>query len=92
MSAPLIVGNFRSAESVLGPEAKDLRIIAVSADPKGDTPKGVNAFLSERRMTGRMEYLINSRPQLEKVWSDSEIVSKASPTKNDPLTLPSTPG
>jgi protein SCO1/2 len=81
---PLIVGNFRSAQSELGPQAKDLQIIAVSADPKGDTPQVVNAFLSERRMTGRMEYLIGSRPQLEKVWSDWEIVSRASPKKNDP--------
>jgi protein SCO1/2 len=81
---PLIVGNLRTAQSELGPEATDLQIIAVSVDPKGDTPKVVNAFLRERRMTGRMEYLLGSRPQLEKVWSDWEIVSRASPKKFDP--------
>jgi protein SCO1 len=81
---PLIVGNFHTARSELGPDAKDLQIIAVSADPKGDTPRAVNAFLRQRRMTGRVEYLIGSRPQLEKVWSDWDIVSRASPKKNDP--------
>jgi protein SCO1/2 len=81
---PLIVGNLRTAQSELGQRADDLQIIAVSVDPKGDTPRAVNAFLSERRMTGRMEYLIGSRPQLEKVWSNWGIVSRASPKKNDP--------
>jgi cytochrome oxidase Cu insertion factor (SCO1/SenC/PrrC family) len=28
-------------------------------------------------MTGRMEYLIGSRPQLEKTWSDWKILAKS---------------
>jgi protein SCO1 len=81
---PLIVGNLHTAQSELGPEAKHLQIIAVSVDPKGDTPKTVQAFLSAHRMTGRMEYLIGSRPQLEKVWSNWDIISRASHTKKNP--------
>ena len=81
---PLIVGNLHTAQSQLGPEAKNLQIIAVSVDPKGDTPTTVKAFLKAHRMTGRMEYLIGSRPQLEKVWSDWDIVSRASPSKKIP--------
>jgi protein SCO1/2 len=81
---PLIVGKFRAAQSKLGPGADDLQVIAVSVDPKGDTPRAVNAFLGERRMTGRMKYLLGSRRELEKVWSSWGIVSKASPKKNDP--------
>jgi protein SCO1/2 len=81
---PLIVGNLRTAQSELGPEAKNLQIIAVSVDPKGDTPATVKAFLNDHRMTGRMEYLIGSRPQLEKVWSDWDIVSRSSHTKKNP--------
>jgi protein SCO1/2 len=81
---PLIVGNLHTAQKGLGSEAKKLQIIAVSVDPKGDTPKAVNAFLRDHQMTGRMEYLIGSRPQLEKVWSDWGIVSRGSPKKNNP--------
>jgi protein SCO1/2 len=81
---PLIVGNLHTAQSELGPEARKLQIIAVSVDPKGDTPKTVKAFLGAHRMTGRMEYLIGSRPELEKVWSDWSIVSKASQKKSNP--------
>ena len=81
---PLVVGNLRTAQRELGPEVKDLQVIAVSVDPAGDTPAAVARFLKARRMTHRMEYLIGSRPQLEKVWSDWGVVSRSSPTKNDP--------
>lgn len=81
---PLMVGNLHNAQTELGPEASKVQIIAVSVDPQGDTPKSVAAFLREHRMTGRMEYLIGSRPQLEKVWRDWSILSKATPTKGDP--------
>jgi protein SCO1 len=81
---PIIVGNLNTAQSELGPKAEDLQIIAVSADPKGDTPKAVEAFLKARRMTGRMEYLVGPRPRLERAWSDWSIVSRASPKKRNP--------
>ena len=81
---PLIVGNLHTAQAQLGPEAQKLQIIAVSVDPRGDTPSTVKDFLREHRMTGRMEYLIGSRPELEKVWRDWSILSKATPTPKDP--------
>ncbi len=81
---PLIVGNLHTAQAQLGSAAKDVQIIAVSVDPKGDTPKTVNAFLKAHRMTGRMQYLIGSRRQLERTWSDWNIVSKASKSKKNP--------
>jgi protein SCO1 len=81
---PLIVSNLHTAQNELGSEAKNLQIIAVSVDPKGDTPKTVKSFLADHQMTGRMQYLIGSRPQLENVWSDWGIVAKSSPTRKSP--------
>jgi protein SCO1 len=81
---PLIVGNLHAAQNELGAEAKNLQIIAVSVDPKGDTPKTVNAFLDDHQMTGRMQYLIGTRPELENVWADWNIISRSSPKKTDP--------
>ena len=81
---PLIVSNLRAAQQQLGPEAKDMQVIAVSVDPNGDTPKTVKAFLADHQMTGRMEYLIGSRPKLEQVWQDWNIVSKNDPSRKDP--------
>jgi protein SCO1/2 len=65
---PLIVGHLHAALAELGPKAKQLQIVAVSVDPKGDTPKTVTKFLREHQMRGRMDYLIGSRPQLERTW------------------------
>jgi protein SCO1 len=81
---PLIVGNLHTAQNELGDQADKLQIIAVSVDPKGDTPKTVNTFLADHQMTGRMQYLIGSRPQLEKAWTDWNIVSRNSSKKGDP--------
>jgi protein SCO1 len=81
---PLMVGNLHTAQEQLGPAAAKLQIIAVSVDPRGDTPSTVAAFLRAHRMRGRMEYLIGSRPQLEGVWRDWSILSKATPTRRDP--------
>jgi protein SCO1/2 len=57
---PLIVANLHTALSQLGSRANKAQIVAVSVDPKGDTPKIVRAFLAAHGMTGRMEYPIGS--------------------------------
>jgi protein SCO1 len=81
---PLIVGNLHAAQNELGAEADQLQIIAVSVDPKGDTRKTVKAFLADHQMTGRMQYLIGSRPELEKAWAQWDIVSRKSQKRLDP--------
>lgn len=73
---PLIVSHLKTAQAELGDRANDMQIIAVSTDPKGDTPKTVNAFLKEHGMSGRMQYLIGSREELGHVWTDWNIVAR----------------
>jgi protein SCO1/2 len=80
---PLIVGHLHTAQAQLGGAASKLQIVAVSVDPKGDTPKTVAAFLKAHQMTGRMEYLIGSRPQLERTWRRWGILAKADPKNPD---------
>jgi protein SCO1 len=66
---PLITSNLRVALNLMGPaEASKVQIIAVSVDPRGDTPKAVGAFLARHEMTGRMQYLIGSAQELARVW------------------------
>ena len=81
---PLIVGHLHSALGKLGADAGKFQIIAVSVDPKGDTPKTVKKFLADHQMTGKMKYLIGSRPELEKVWKAWHIAAASKPTKNNP--------
>jgi protein SCO1/2 len=65
---PLITSNLRVALNLLGKRAADTQVIAVSVDPRGDTPKAVAHFLAEHGMTGRMQYLIGSAAELSRTW------------------------
>jgi protein SCO1 len=66
---PLITSNLRVALNLMGAkEASKVQVIAVSVDPRGDTPKAVAAFLARHEMTGRMQYLIGSAKELARVW------------------------
>jgi protein SCO1/2 len=66
---PLIASNLRVAQEMMGSaESAKAQVIAVSVDPRGDTPKTVAAFLARHGMTGRMKYLIGSAHELAPVW------------------------
>jgi protein SCO1 len=66
---PLIASNLGVALRLMGPRvASKARVIAVSVDPRGDTPRTVAAFLARRRVAGRIDYLLGSASQLARVW------------------------
>jgi protein SCO1/2 len=74
---PLITANLRVALSMMSPQqAAKTQIIAVSVDPRGDTPKAVAAFLKRHEMTGRMQYLIGSAHELAHVWKEWNVGSE----------------
>ena len=66
---PLIASNLRVALNLLGPSASKVQVIAVSVDPRGDTPAAVASFVRAHEMTGRMQYLIGSAPELSRTWA-----------------------
>ncbi|MGA2320497.1 MAG: SCO family protein [Solirubrobacteraceae bacterium] len=66
---PLITSNLRVAMNELGARAAKAQIIAVSVDPRGDTPAAVARFLRAHEMLGRMQYLIGSPSQLARTWA-----------------------
>ena len=61
----------------LGPKAKDVNVVAISVDPKGDTKQTVEKFLGERDLKGRMDYLIGDASQLGPVWESWNVGSEA---------------
>jgi protein SCO1/2 len=67
-TCPLIVSKLHQTLVELGSKASDVKIVAVSVDPVGDTPATVKKFLIEHQMLGRMDYLIGSRRQLVPFW------------------------
>jgi protein SCO1 len=80
---PLIVAHLHNAVLKLGPAAKELQIIAVSVDPRGDTPATVKAFLAAHEMTGRMEYLIGTFKELAPVWREYGVQVEATPDQRE---------
>jgi protein SCO1/2 len=66
---PLIASNLGVALNQLGARASRAQLIAISVDPRGDTPAAVARFLAVHRLAGRMEYLIGSPSQLARTWA-----------------------
>jgi protein SCO1 len=65
---PLTAQNLSAAVRLLGRKANDVRVLAVSVDPRGDTPKSVRHFIRSHRLAPEFHYLIGSKAQLEPIW------------------------
>jgi protein SCO1/2 len=67
---PLIASHLHTAVSDMSPaERRRVQIVAVSVDPRGDTPATVAEFLHSHGMAGKMDYLIGNAAQLGSVWA-----------------------
>ena len=66
---PLIVTSLAAAYHALpAATAARVRILAVTVDPRRDTPAAISAFLASRGATGAIDYLIGSLSQLVPTW------------------------
>lgn len=65
---PLIAQELREALRLLGRDAGDVAVVAISADPEGDTPAKVRRWLRRLRLSRNFHYLIGSRSELRPVW------------------------
>ncbi len=82
---PLIASHLHTALAEMpAAERRKLQIIAVSVDPRGDTPSTVAQFLAAHEMTGQMQYLIGSAPVLKAVWKGWGIASAAEASAGNP--------
>jgi protein SCO1/2 len=70
---PLIVSNLAAAQRRLGSQADRVQIIAVTVDPKRDTPTAIRTFLAARGAKGRMDYLVGTRKRLQPVWKAWDV-------------------
>jgi protein SCO1/2 len=64
-SCPAQAQQVKGALNELG---RDLPALAISVDPANDTAETARGFLSEQRMTGRMRFVLGTRPELRRVW------------------------
>ena len=70
---PLIMQNLRRVRNEAGPLGRQMRVLAVSVDPAGDTPAVVRGFLDSQRLRPFVRYLVGTRAELEPVWDDWQI-------------------
>ena len=75
---PLMMQALGAAERSLK-NPSSMQIVAVSVDPKGDTPKAVKAFLAARLLTGKVRWLLGTKAQLKPVWTAYNILAKSVP-------------
>jgi protein SCO1 len=74
---PIIASNLGVSLNLLGvAKASHVQLLAVSVDPRGDTPKAVRAFLARRKLIGRMQYAIGSAHELARVWKAWNVGSE----------------
>jgi protein SCO1 len=74
---PLIADNLNSSLRALGAEEGEVRVLAVSVDPKGDTPAAVRAYSRRHRLLPEFHYLIGTRRELERVWTEYGVMAVA---------------
>jgi protein SCO1/2 len=65
---PLIAGRLNEALRRLGAARRRVRVLAVSVDPKGDTPAAVRRFVRVHHLLPQFRYLTGTRAQLAPVW------------------------
>ena len=75
---PLMMQGLAAARRSL-PDPSVMKIVAVSVDPKGDTPKVVKEFLRSRELTGKATWLLGTRAELRPVWIAYNIDAKSVP-------------
>jgi protein SCO1 len=51
----------------------DIPALAIAVDPDRDTPESAQRFLTEQRMTGRMDFVLGSREELKPLWEGYAI-------------------
>ena len=72
---PLIASNLNTAVRALGAKRSAVRVLAVSVDPKGDTPAAVRAFVKRMHLVPEFRYLIGSATELRRAWAAWHVLS-----------------
>lgn len=65
---PVIGQVIKSAIDNLGARGARLNVIAVSVDPRGDTPRAVRGWLTRQRLPRTFRYGVGTRAELAPVW------------------------
>ena len=82
---PVHAALLQRASVNLGEEARDLAIVVVSVDPKGDTQEAALHFSQAHQMVDRWWYLVGTWQELEPVWGHYYVANEAQSAQDDGL-------
>lgn len=74
-ACPLIAAQMAQAMTALGDERERIQAIAITADPVGDDPARIRAFLGRYRALGLVHYLDGTVAELRPVWRGFKVAS-----------------
>jgi protein SCO1/2 len=75
-ACPLIAAKLAVALDSLSPsERRQLVPLALSMNPRDDTPASARSFMRRHRLLGRMRYLVGSVAELRPVWKRFHVLS-----------------
>jgi protein SCO1 len=66
---PLIAANLNEALRQLHASRARVSVLAISVDPKGDTPASVRAYARRMGLLPQFHYLVGTRAKLRPVWA-----------------------
>ena len=72
---PLMATKIYTALTQMGSNAQQVALLAISADPAGDTPAGVATFSQEHQLQGytHWHYLLGTRQVLSPIWASYHV-------------------
>jgi protein SCO1/2 len=65
---PMIAKELDTTVASLGAYRDQVRVLAVSVDPKGDTPSAARAYKHSHHLSAQFDWLVGSRSELAPVW------------------------
>jgi protein SCO1/2 len=72
---PLIASNLNQSLRQIGAARHNVEVLAVSVDPKGDTPAAVRAYAKRMHLVPQFRYLIGTASQLQRVWKAYHVAA-----------------
>jgi len=82
---PLNAEKMHGAATNLGNDAAGkVAWLAVSVDPKNDTPDSATKFAADHGLTGKLRFLMGSEDQLVPTWRAYHLIDSNTPPPSDP--------
>lgn len=77
---PLTASKFQRVLKDSGAQFNDVRWVAVSTDPVGDTAQTATDFVTKHGLTNTLHYLLGTQEELAPIWSDYSVAVETTST------------